>query len=373
MIALEEETKQQIIGYFNHLHEHPEISMQEFQTTNYLQLQLEQLGWNTKRFADCPGVIGEIGSGRPIIGLRADMDALWQHVGGSLRANHSCGHDAHMAMALGAARLLPRLPRAVGTVRLLFQPAEETGEGALAFCDRGVAGDLDYLFGVHLRPQQETRNGLARPAIFHGACRTITGTISGLEAHASRPHLGINAIEAAAMIATALNQIHLDPMISYSVKMTQLHAGTAANIIPGQASFTLDLRAETNEAMADLTEKTRCAVQNATACSGATVTLTVPEGSPASAASVDAMTIMTEAIREELGNECCKPPLPSSGGDDFNHYARRFPKLKTTMLALGCDLTPGLHHPQMQFNHDAIFDGVRILTTAILLALKKSE
>ncbi|GAY78258.1 amidohydrolase AmhX [Sporolactobacillus inulinus] len=91
---------------FNYLHTHAEISMKEFQTTEFIQKQLDTLGYRTHTFADCPGVIAEIGSGKPVVALRADMDALWQEVNGKLQANHSCGHDAHMAMVLGAAMIL---------------------------------------------------------------------------------------------------------------------------------------------------------------------------------------------------------------------------------------------------------------------------
>ncbi|GGL56858.1 amidohydrolase AmhX [Sporolactobacillus putidus] len=340
--------------------------MKEYNTTAFIKEKLDDLGYRTKTFNDCPGVVGEIGSGRPIVALRADMDALWQEVNGKLQANHSCGHDAHMSMVLGVAMLLKQTKLPEGTVRLVFQPAEEIGQGALELCKRGVPDDVDYFYGVHLRPIQETKNNRAKPAILSGACRTFKGLIEGDDAHASRPHLGQNAIEVAATI-------HVNPMVSSSIKMTNLHAGSATNIIPGHAEFSLDARAQSNEAMCELTEKVERVVRSVSDCYGVKIHLDTSPGSPTATSAPEAIEIMGEAIKDVLGPENYDPPVPSSGGDDFHQYAIKNPHLKSTMLGLGCDLKPGLHHPNMTFNHDAMFDGVSILATAIVKTLEKAH
>ncbi|WP_188803112.1 M20 peptidase aminoacylase family protein [Sporolactobacillus putidus] len=354
------------MDFFQYLHTHAEISMKEYNTTAFIKEKLDDLGYRTKTFNDCPGVVGEIGSGRPIVALRADMDALWQEVNGKLQANHSCGHDAHMSMVLGVAMLLKQTKLPEGTVRLVFQPAEEIGQGALELCKRGVPDDVDYFYGVHLRPIQETKNNRAKPAILSGACRTFKGLIEGDDAHASRPHLGQNAIEVAATI-------HVNPMVSSSIKMTNLHAGSATNIIPGHAEFSLDARAQSNEAMCELTEKVERVVRSVSDCYGVKIHLDTSPGSPTATSAPEAIEIMGEAIKDVLGPENYDPPVPSSGGDDFHQYAIKNPHLKSTMLGLGCDLKPGLHHPNMTFNHDAMFDGVSILATAIVKTLEKAH
>ncbi|PRX41439.1 amidohydrolase [Planifilum fimeticola] len=240
-----------IMEIFQHLHNHPEISWQEYGTTSYVAGLLERHGYRTRRFEDCTGVVGEIGSGRPVVALRADMDALWQEVDGRFQANHSCGHDAHMTMVLGTILLFQRMGYyPPGTFRVIFQPAEEKGTGALRMVEKQVIRDADYLYGVHLRPVQELKNGTAAPAILHGAARFITGEIIGSEAHAARPHLGINTIEVGASFVQELSRIRLDPMVPHSVKMTRFTAGSeSGNIIPGRARFSLDLRAQTNRIM----------------------------------------------------------------------------------------------------------------------------
>ncbi|MFT8872040.1 MAG: amidohydrolase [Sporolactobacillus sp.] len=368
-VTLTEAQTNQIETYYTYLHAHGEISMHEAQTTQFVKMELERLGYRTQTFSDCPGVVAEIGSGKPVVAVRADMDALWQEVGGKLQANHSCGHDAHMSMVLVVAAILATAKRPAGTVRLLFQPAEETGSGALAFCDRGVAADIDYLYGVHLRPIQETEDGNARPAILHGACRTIKGAVDGEQSHASRPHLGINAIEVTASLIETLGHVHLDPMIPSSIKMTKLHAGTADNIVPGKATFTLDARAQSNAAMETLTASVRRIAESVAAAYHAAIALDINEGSPAAAPAEEAVAYMNAAITAVLGAAHCQHPIHSSGGDDFNHYAVRYPAIKSTMLALGCDLKPGLHHPLMSFNHAAMSSGARILAEAVLRTL----
>lgn len=369
-----EDVKTEVLSVFNYLHTHAETSMKETKTTEFIKNRLEAIGCRTRTFSDCPGVIGEIGSGKPVVALRADMDALWQQVDGDYRANHSCGHDAHMSMVLGTMMALitrGHLPN--GTVQAIFQPAEETGEGARLLASKGVTKDADYLYGVHLRPIQEIPDGTAEPAILHGACRTISGVIQGEEAHAARPHLGRNAIEAAAAIVHEIGHIHLDPMIPCTIKMTTLHAGKSSNIIPGQATFTLDARAQTNEAMERLIDHVQRVVQAVADLYSSPIELKMTPGSSSALYHPEAIQIMGDAIRQVLGDGGYKEPIRSSGGDDFHQYAKRYPDLKATMLGLGCGLSPGLHHPKMTFNHDMMFPGISILATAVLRTLDKQR
>ncbi|MBM7646012.1 amidohydrolase [Scopulibacillus daqui] len=375
MKLLNDQLKQEVRDIFAYLHDHPEVSLKEFQTTEYIAKKAADLGSRVATFEDCTGVIAEIGSGSPKIGLRADIDALWQEVEGTFKANHSCGHDAHMTMVLGTLMLLKHqdsLPE--GTVRFIFQPAEEKGLGALKMIEKGVVDDLDFLYGVHVRPVQETKNGHAAPAILHGATQTITGTIIGEDAHAARPHLGINSIEVAATFVHELAHIHVDPMVPHSVKMTKLQAGgDSANIIPGKAEFSLDLRAQTNEVMEALITNVKAAADSIAQFYNVQIDLNIPGNLAAATENPVAESILAEAIADVLGEENLDPPLVTTGGEDFHFYSLKKPHLKATMLGLGCDLTPGLHHPNMTFDRNALFSGIEILTTAILKTLNHEE
>lgn len=365
-----ETLRSKIISIFNDLHNDAEVSMKEYHTTAYVIKKLNELGYSTKTLKNCPGVIGEIGNEKPVVALRADMDALWQEVDGKYQANHSCGHDAHMTMALGVAMILKqRTEHLKGTVRIIFQPAEETGQGALALCKEGVMEDVNFLYGVHLRPIQEIADGRASSAILHGASQTIEGTIHGEDAHAARPHLGINSIEVAAMIIDQIAQIHINPTIPHSVKMTSLHSGAAANIIPGLATFTLDLRAQSNAALDILVEKVKLIIKSIEQASKSKINLSFAQRMTAATVSQEAEKIMADSITAVLGKDKLESPITTTGGDDFHQYKLKYPNLKTTMLGLGCGLKPGLHHPKMTFNQNAMFSGINILSTAILETL----
>lgn len=369
--------RERILETFQHLHTHPEISWEETETTAYIKQHLEAAGCKVQTFPDCTGVIGDFGNfngQNPIIGIRADMDALWQEVDGTFQGNHSCGHDAHMTMVLGVLWKLaedPSLKEKVA-VRFIFQPAEEVGTGALKMTEKGVIDDVDYLFGIHLRPAQETPNGYAAPCIVHGATGSLEIAISGDDAHGARPHLTSNAIEVGTHIVNAINMIHLDPRIPHSVKVTKFQAGGKnTNIIPGQATLAIDLRAQTNQLMKQLEEKVQDILETTEKLFQSPISIIDQNGIVAAEVNKEAEDIASIAIQHVLGKDKQTPPLVTPGGDDFHFYTIKKPTLKATMIGLGCDLKPGLHHPKMTFDREALFNGINVLTEIIHLTTKK--
>lgn len=366
-----------MLDTFNYLHSNPELSWKEKHTTDYIKNLLEQSGCRVQTFDDCTGVIGDFGFGTgktPVIGIRADMDALWQEVDGKLQANHSCGHDAHMTMVLGVLWSLaadPALKEKVA-VRFIFQPAEEVGTGALKLVEKGAVDAVDYLFGIHLRPGEETPNGYAAPAIVHGASNVIECEIVGEDAHGARPHLSNNAIEIGTHIANALHTIHLDPTVPHSVKLTRFQSGGKnTNIIPGHASLAFDLRAQTNELMELLVKRVHDILESTRQLFQTKIVITNEYGIAAAKVNAEAKEIARQAITNVLGKEKTVPALITPGGDDFHFYTIKEPSLKATMIGLGCDLKPGLHHPNMSFDQGALINGTKILTEIIKLATFK--
>lgn len=353
---------------FKHLHANPEVSWQEYETTKYIKNLLEANDFTVQTFDDCPGLVVEVGGGDFCVGVRTDIDALLQNVDGEFRANHSCGHDAHMTMVIGSMLLLKEMGIGLdGKLKFIFQPAEEKGTGALKMIEKDVVDDIDFLYGVHLRPHEELNDGEASPALIHGSAKFLTGTIKGEDAHGARPHLGKNAIEVGASLVNELGRIHLNPMVPYSVKMTKFHAGSeTGNLIPGVATFSLDLRAQSNEVMSALSNQVDHVVQTIAALYSVEISLHTAAFVAAATIDNQAKSFMERAIIETLGNKKLMPPITTSGGEDFHFYTLKRPKLKATMLGLGCNLKPGLHHPQMTFNHEAIFAGIEILSRAII-------
>nr|WP_238941815.1 M20 peptidase aminoacylase family protein [Bacillus sp. REN10] len=360
---------------YHHLHAHPETSWAEIETTKHLADLLTSYGFHPQTFDDCTGLVVEVGEGEAAVGVRCDIDALWQEVDGVFTANHSCGHDAHMTMAVGTLLLLKKLSyQPKGKLVVIFQPAEEQGTGALKMIEKGVIDELDYLYGVHLRPIQELSHGKASSGIQHGAAKFISGEIIGEDAHAARPHLGKNAIEIGADLVQSLSQIHIDPAIPSSIKMTKFQSGgESSNIIPGKASFSLDLRAQTNEVMDELTEKVVQVCKGLEWIHQATIQLETKSTTAAAMVSDEASDIMGKAIAKVLGKKNVVAPIVTTGGEDFHFYTLKNPKLKATMLGLGCDLQPGLHHPHMTFNKEVIYSGIEILAQTIMSTFEQLE
>ncbi|MFU2014998.1 M20 peptidase aminoacylase family protein [Peribacillus butanolivorans] len=377
MKELLKEIKPQVLEIFHYLHENPEVSWKEFQTTSYISKVIQQNGLEVTTFSDMPGVIGKWSPEDSIsnltIGLRADMDALLQDMDGTFRANHSCGHDAHMTIVLGVLLLLRKMKIILpGTLKFIFQPAEEVGEGALKIIEKQVLDDVDFLYGLHLRPIQEIKYGQASSGIIHGSADTVFGEIHGFDGHGARPHLTLNAIEVISAIVEQIKGIRLNPQLSYSVKMTQVSAGGEnANIIPGSSKFSLDLRAQTNEAMDELIEKVDDVMKKMSVFYQCQISFKHKERVYAASVDQEAAEFMEKAIENTLGAKGLVGPIITPGGEDFHFYTKERPAIKATMLGVGCDLEPGLHHPNMVFNQDAIFTGIEILTRVVIETFEK--
>ncbi|MHA7098176.1 amidohydrolase [Priestia aryabhattai] len=362
-----------IIKTYHDLHSLAEPSWQEKKTSDYLLKSLKEAGLKVKTFQEHYGIVAEIpGRLSRVIALRADMDALLQEVDGELKPNHSCGHDAHSTMVLYTALAISQSAvQPNHTLRFIFQPAEEKGEGALKMIEDGALEEVTYLFGLHLRPEKEVPYGKASPVIIHGAAETIRGTIKGAQAHASRPEEGINAIEAATLLVQKLQQIYLDLPCetSYSIKMTQLQTeNKASNVIPETASFSIDVRSQTNEVMNKLNNYANEIFEQTEQQTGVAISSCIKEFVPAAATNENAIKIAKSAIDRVLGKGNIIPVCVSLGGEDFHFYTAQNQGVLATMIGLGCGLKPGLHHPQMEFNLEALHYGTKILIQTILLA-----
>ncbi len=293
--------------------------------------------------------------------MRADIDALWQEVDGKMQANHSCGHDANMAMVLGALLYLQN-ETLTKRVRFIFQPAEEQGNGSLSMIERGAAEGVSHLYGVHLRPAEELPLGKVSPALHHGAGIFLRGKITGDDAHGARPHQGRNAMDVIAAIHQFVKSIYFSPFESYSAKLTNVRmGGDSLNIIPGSATFALDVRSQSNDLMDELRKRIDEGFAAITKLYNVAVDWEWTDYTPAAEVSEEAMGIARTAIRNVIGEENTAAPLHTPGADDFHFYTIRKPELKAAMIGVGADLTPGLHHPDMTFNPAALDTGARIL------------
>ena len=233
-----------------HFHQNPELSLHEYQTTEDIAAELAALGIPVTRFEGHTGLMADLVGGKPgkTVLLRADIDALpiWENTGlpyaSQNGAMHACGHDCHAAMLLGAAKLLaPHRDELCGTVRFLFQAAEETSMGSLYFIDHGCLDGVDAAFGMHIW------SGLEAPLISvesgprMSACDNFELTVHGTAAHGASPHLGCDAIVAAAAAVTQLQGYvarRHDAFQPLVITVGTIHGGEQSNIVADTVTMT---------------------------------------------------------------------------------------------------------------------------------------
>jgi hippurate hydrolase len=254
------------------LHAHPELCFEEFRTADVVADKLRAWGIEVHRGLGGTGVVGVIRgrkAGEHALGLRADMDALpmqevntFEHASRNPGKMHACGHDGHTTMLLGAARYLAEQRDFAGTVHVIFQPAEEQGGGAKRMIDDGLFRQfpMDAVFGMHNWPgmPQGTFGLTAGPimASSNDFCITITGK----GAHAGMPHLGIDPVMTAVQLAQSLQTIitrNRNPLDAAVISITQIHTGSADNVVPTQAVMRGTVRTFTVEALDLIEERMR--------------------------------------------------------------------------------------------------------------------
>ena len=232
--------------------------------------------------------------------------------------------------------------------------------------DRGAVDGVSHLFGVHLRPIEEIPFGKVSPAIHHGAAIFLEGKVKGADAHGARPQQGKNALDPIFALAAFLKTIYFSPYEPYSAKLTKIQAGgDSLNIIPGSAAFGIDMRAQSNAILKELKVRVDSGIRSISELFDVEIEVNWSDYTPAAEVSEEAAALAEEAIREAVGEESFAPAIITSGSDDFHFYTIHRPKLKAAMIGIGADLGPGLHHPDMTFNHDALDVGAKVLACTL--------
>lgn len=360
-----------IVDIRRQLHRFPELMYEEVKTSQLVQDTLDHLGITYQSGLAGTGVMATLGTGEsPCIALRADMDALpileeadvpfRSEVDGKM---HACGHDCHTAMLLGAARLLKaRESELPGTVRLLFQPAEEGGAGGKKMRDEGALENpsVERIFGLHVWPTLPTGTIGSRTGTFLAAAGEVGITIHGKGGHAAKPHLCIDPITTAAKVITELQTIisrNLDPLDSGVISITAIHGGDAYNVIPESVRLTGTIRALTMERFHWLQQKVQSVATQVAVASECTATVEFPgEAYPPTVNDGDVWNSVQEFAGELLGRDNVHEMPPVMGGEDFAFYTEQvrgcFVGLGVRNEEIGC--TYHLHNPKFKADESAL-------------------
>lgn len=365
--------KGEVAAWRRDFHENPEILYEVHRTAGIVAEKLRAFG--------CDEVVPGIGrtgvvavikgrsnrSGK-VIGIRADMDALPMtetsgvpHASKTPGKMHACGHDGHTAMLLGAAKYLCETRNFDGTAIVIFQPAEEGGAGGLAMVNDGMMDrfGIQEVYGLHNQPGLPVGHFALRPGPLLAAADFIEINIKGHGAHAARPHLSVDPVAIGCQLHAACQTIvarNLDPLKSAVVSITMFQAGEASNVIPQTARLKGTVRT-LEEKVRDLVERRLgeiCA--GIGAAHGASVTLDYRRGYPVTV-NHEAQTAFAAGVARGISGEAAVrdtiPPL--MGAEDFSYMLQSRPG---AFIFMGIGDGAGLHHPDYDFNDEAIPAGI---------------
>jgi IAA-amino acid hydrolase len=374
----------QIQNWRREIHRYPELTFTEHRTAGLVNAVLVDLGLETETEVAKTGVVGHIrGGAGPVVGLRADMDALPIHEESGVDYNstrpgimHACGHDAHTAMLLGAATILQGLAsqgRLPGSVRLLFQPSEEAQDaegksGGMRMVEENALAGLDAVFGVHVDPMTPVGAVSTRPGPMMAAADSFELTIRGKGGHAARPQLTVDPILLASSVVQAIHHIvsrRLDPIASGVITVGTIQGGTVGNVIPETVKLTGTIRSFTPESRQLLHQELHRACGVAEALGGS-FDLAIQNGYPPTVTDETATEVMMAAARDFLGEDNVGFCSQLMGAEDFSYMAQQAPG---SFLRVGThdpswDQMYYVHTPQFRMNEDALSVGAAALAAA---------
>lgn len=362
------------------IHANPELSGQERETAALVAETLMSLGLAPRSGVGGHGVVCDIAGGTPgpMVALRADMDALpIQEETGLPYASerpgvmHACGHDGHTAMLLGLAFVLAAArDRLRGTVRLIFQPAEETVAGAAAMCAEGCMDGVSAVFALHAWPGVGVGVIATKPGPVMASTDTFEIVIQGSGAHGAYPHLSRDPIAIGALVVTAAQQIvarRIDPLEPAVITFGTFHAGTATNIIPAGATLTGTMRALSASVRALLPRALEETARGVCASQGATCSCTISTGVDPVVNDPAWTALAIDAARVELGaGSIAELHAPSMGAEDFGVYLRHAPG---AFLRLGIGDKAVGHDCRYDFNDAAMVRGITCMAAVAEEAL----
>lgn len=358
-------------------HQYPELGFREVRTAARVAEILRSLGYRVRTGVGRTGVVADRGEGHPVVAIRADMDALpvqeendvpyASQVPGVM---HACGHDAHMAIALGVATLLAGedLP---GTVRFLFQPSEEMEDeegvsGAPRMIEDGAMEGVDMVLALHVDPSVATGDVTIEPGPSSAGVDTFYVTILGKGGHGSEPHKTVDPIYIAGHVILALNGIvsrRIDPVLPAVVSIGAIHGGQADNVIPEQVEMRGTIRYMDPPVQQRIHAEIERALEVARALGG-DYQLRIQVGYPPMINDARVAALLRQVAVDLLGEEHVPPEEKGMGAEDFGFFCKKAPG---AMFGLGCRIGEEerlAHGPHFDVDERCLPIGAAVLAEA---------
>ena len=387
IISQAKEIQSWIVEKRRTIHQHPELMYEEFETSKLVQKTLSDLDITFEKDIAITGVVGIVGNGKgPCIALRADMDALPIHeetdidfkskIDGKM---HACGHDCHTAMLLGAARLLKENEEEInGTIKLIFQPAEEGGAGGKMMRDQGVLQNpkVEQIYALHVAGTMPMGTLASREGTLLAGTSTVKIIVKGNGGHAAAPHHTIDPVVTGSKIIVELQTIisrELSPLESGVISITMTKAGNACNVIPSTMELEGTIRSLTLEGILKLQTRVKEVAESIAIANRCIAEVTFPGNDyPPTINDAECWNLGKSAAIEILGDAQVAEMGPIMGGEDFAYYTQEIPGC-FSFLGVGnteIDAVYDVHHPMFKVDEEALPLGVAIHVNSALKALK---
>jgi amidohydrolase len=381
-VAIPEDVLTEVVATRRDLHVHPELGFEEHRTAGIVADRLRALGYAVTTGIGGTGVVGVVKGDKPgrTIMLRADMDALpldeendVPYRSQTKQTMHACGHDGHVAMLLGAARVvMDRKSEVAGTVCFLFQPAEEGKGGAKAMIEDGVLErfGIERAYGLHLASAHPAGRVGFREGAFYASSDSIEITVEGKGGHGASPHLSVDPVYVASQFVVALQQIvsrNIDPIEPAVVTIGAINGGTTHNVIPSRVRLLGTVRAFDAGVREKMAERIERVLRGICESSGATYAFEYLWRYPVTSNDAE-QTRYARALAQRVVGEQRVADVPKlMGAEDFSFFAERVP---ACFFTIGSNGGPNSsfphHHARFDIDESALETGVRMMTALAL-------